>query len=138
MGIQKDRVKFNVGGKFFETTSTTLANAGRNSFFGAMFDHQWNLQTLNSDEFFIDRNPDCFAILLDLLRTGELYIPSHIPEKLLYRLLDHVRTAKRGQFNGNRLLSRGPKQRKPPGTARQSVLARTAVLCGSWWYGPCL
>ncbi|KAL7237531.1 hypothetical protein ACSBR2_003769 [Camellia fascicularis] len=121
MGIQKDRVKFNVGGKFFETTSTTLANAGRNSFFGAMFDHQWNLQNLNSDEFFIDRNPDCFAILLDLLRTGELYIPSHIPEKLLYReamfygLLDHVRTAKRGQFNGNRLRFSRSKTGQAPG-----------------------
>ncbi|XP_052199531.1 BTB/POZ domain-containing protein At2g24240-like [Diospyros lotus] len=109
MGIQKDRVKFNVGGKIFETTATTLAIAGRNSFFGAMFDEDWNLQTDNSEERFIDRNPDCFAILLDLLRTGELYIPQNIPEKLLYReaqfygLLDHVRAAKWGQFDGNRL-----------------------------------
>ncbi|GMP35800.1 hypothetical protein CsSME_00008119 [Camellia sinensis var. sinensis] len=67
MGIQKDTVKFNVGGKIFETTATTLANAGRNSLFGAMFDENWNLQTHNFDEYFIDRNPDCFAVLLDLL-----------------------------------------------------------------------
>lgn len=109
MGIQKDRVKFNVGGKIFETTATTLANAGRNSFFGALFDENWNLQNHNSDEYFIDRNPNCFAVLLDLLRTGELCIPSHIPEKLLYRealfygLMDHVRSAKWGPFDGNRL-----------------------------------
>ncbi|CAL5376280.1 unnamed protein product [Camellia sinensis] len=109
MGIQKDTVKFNVGGKIFETTATTLANAGRNSLFGTMFDENWNLQTHNFDEYFIDRNPDCFAVLLDLLRTGELCIPSNIPEKLLHRealfygLLDHVRTAKWGQFDGNRL-----------------------------------
>ncbi|GFS34825.1 BTB/POZ domain with WD40/YVTN repeat-like protein [Actinidia rufa] len=110
MGIQKDRVRFNVGGKIIETTTTsTLAVAGRNSFFGAMFDEYWNLQTENSLEFFIDRNPNCFSILLDLLRTGELCIPSHIPEKLLYReaqfygLLDHVRAAKWGPFDGNRL-----------------------------------
>ncbi|CAL5376263.1 unnamed protein product [Camellia sinensis] len=109
MGIQKDTVKFNVGGKIFETTATTLANAGRNSLFGTMFNENWNLQTHNFDEYFIDRNPDCFAVLLDLLRTGELCIPSNIPEKLLHRealfygLLDHVRTAKWGQFDGNRL-----------------------------------
>ncbi|KAI8019769.1 BTB/POZ domain-containing protein [Camellia lanceoleosa] len=74
-----------------------------------MFDENWNLQTHNFDEYFIDRNPDCFAVLLDLLRTGELCIPSNIPEKLLhkealfYGLLDYVQTAKWGQFDGNRL-----------------------------------
>uniref|UniRef100_A0A5B6ZKT2 BTB domain-containing protein n=1 Tax=Davidia involucrata TaxID=16924 RepID=A0A5B6ZKT2_DAVIN len=125
MGIQKDRMRFNVGGKIFETTATTLANAGRNSLFGAMFDDNWNLQTDRSDDHFIDRNPDCFAVLLDLLRTGELHIPSNIPEKLLYRealfygLLDHVRSAKWGQFDGNRLrLSRSITGRAPgDGTA---------------------
>ncbi|KHN42817.1 BTB/POZ domain-containing protein [Glycine soja] len=125
MGVQKDRVKFNVGGRVMETTSTTLANAGRNSMFGAMFDDNWNLIPNNDDnnnnERFIDRNPDCFAILLDLLRTGELYVPPDIPEKLLYRealyygLLDHVRAAKWGPFDGNRLrLSRSLQGQAPP------------------------
>ncbi|EXB24275.1 BTB/POZ domain-containing protein [Morus notabilis] len=131
MGIQRDRVKFNVGGRIFETTSTTLANAGRNSMFGAMFDGDWNFQseTENSGgtgtEYFIDRNPDCFSVLLDLLRTQELHLPPNIPEKLLYReasfygLLDHVRSAKWGQFNGNRLrLSRSVAGQAPgDGTA---------------------
>ncbi|PIA45837.1 hypothetical protein AQUCO_01600224v1 [Aquilegia coerulea] len=110
MGIQKDRIKFNVGGKIFETSATTLANAGRNSLFGPMFDDNWNLQSMESnDEYFIDRNPACFAVLLDLLRNGELHVPAKVPEKLLYRealyygLLDHVRAAKWGQFDGNRL-----------------------------------
>lgn len=110
MGIQKDRIRLNVGGKIFETTATTLAIAGRNSLFGPMFDENWNLQpNSTTTEHFIDRNPDCFSVLLDLLRTGELYIPPNIPEKLLYRealfygLLDHVRSAKWGPFDGNRL-----------------------------------
>lgn len=113
MGIQKDRIKFNVGGRIFETTATTLANAGRNSFFGAFFDENWDLNSQffsNSNEsFFIDRNADCFSILLDLLRTGDLNIRPNIPERLLYReasfygLLDHVRSAKWGPFDGNRL-----------------------------------
>ncbi|XP_051149454.1 BTB/POZ domain-containing protein At4g30940-like [Andrographis paniculata] len=110
MGVQKDRVRFNVGGRRFETSATTLANAGRNSLFGAMFDDDWNLQSAAAaTEHFIDRNPNCFAVLLDLLRTGELYLPPDIPEKLLYReamfygLLDHVRAAKWGPFDGNLL-----------------------------------
>ncbi|KAL3586442.1 hypothetical protein D5086_013309 [Populus alba] len=114
MKIPKDRVRFNVGGRVFETTSTTLANAGRNSFFGALFNENWTLKQPNNDSFshcelFIDRNPDCFSVLLDLLRTGDLNIPPNIPERQLYReasfygLLDHVRSAKWGQFDGNRL-----------------------------------
>ncbi|KAI3965423.1 hypothetical protein MKX01_042904 [Papaver californicum] len=111
MGIQTDKVRFNVGGKIFETTATTLANACRNSVFGAIFDDQWNLQPREvNNEYFIDRNPECFSILLDLLRTGELHVPPNIPEKLFYRealyygLLDNVRSAKWGRFeDGNKL-----------------------------------
>ncbi|KAI3867162.1 hypothetical protein MKX03_021020 [Papaver bracteatum] len=109
MGMQTDRVRFNVRGKIFETTATTLASVSRNSMFGAMFDDEWNLQP--KEEYFIDRNPDCFSVLLDLLGTGELHVPSNVPEKLLYReahyygLLDHVRTAKWGKFDSNRLRS---------------------------------
>ncbi|KAE8714012.1 BTB/POZ domain-containing protein [Hibiscus syriacus] len=128
MGIQKDIVKFNVGGRIFQTTATTLANAGRDSFFGALFDDNWDLlqqQPNGRQEYFIDRNPDCFAVLLDLLRTGDLCIPSNVPERLLYReavfygLIDHVRSAKWGPFDGNRLrLSRSVTGRAPgDGTA---------------------
>ncbi|XP_020587004.1 BTB/POZ domain-containing protein At2g24240-like [Phalaenopsis equestris] len=103
-----DRIRFNVGGKIFETTTTTLANAGRNSMLGALLDENWNLFS-SAGEYFIDRNPACFGVLLDLLRTGELHIPPIMPKKLLYRealfygLLDHVRSARWGPFDGNRL-----------------------------------
>ncbi|KAJ8750745.1 hypothetical protein K2173_015926 [Erythroxylum novogranatense] len=112
MKVPRDRIRFNVGGRIFETTSTTLAHAGRNSFFGALFDENWNLKQLHNDsnlnnEFFIDRNSDCFSVLIDILRTGDFHIPAHVPERLLYReasfygLLDHVRSAKWGPFDGN-------------------------------------
>ncbi|PWA70935.1 BTB/POZ fold [Artemisia annua] len=103
------RVRFNVGGKLFETTSTTLAAAGRESYFGAMFDENGDMQMNPANEHFIDRNPDCFSVLLDLLRTGELYIPQNVPEKLVYRealfygLMDRIRLAKWGPLDGNRL-----------------------------------
>ena len=102
-----DRVRFNVGGKIFETTATTLVGAGRDSMLGATLDENWNVNARG--EYFIDRNPACFSVLLDLLRTGELHVPFNVPEKLLFRealfygLLDHVRAAKRGPLDGNRL-----------------------------------
>ncbi|KAI3951445.1 hypothetical protein MKW92_017592 [Papaver armeniacum] len=91
-----------------ETTATTLATARRDSMFGAMFDDEWKLQP-RGDEYFIDRDPDCFSVLLNLLGTGKLHVPCSVPEKLLYMeahyygLLDHVRSAKWGDFDSNRL-----------------------------------
>ncbi|KAI3897937.1 hypothetical protein MKW92_009608 [Papaver armeniacum] len=108
MAIQTDKVRFNVRGKILETTATTLSSAPRNSVFGAMYDDEWNLQA-NKEEYFIDRNPDCFSALLDLLGTGELHLPPNVSEKLLYReanyygLLEHVRTAKFCKLDCNRL-----------------------------------
>ncbi|KAI3866073.1 hypothetical protein MKX03_003535 [Papaver bracteatum] len=73
-----------------------------------MFDDEWNLQA-NKEEYFIDRNPDFFSALLDLLGTGELHLPPNVSEKLLYRevhyygLLEHVRTAKLCKLDCNRL-----------------------------------
>lgn len=117
-----DRIKFNVGGKIFETTSTTLANAGRNSMLGSLLDDQWNIAELHANnEYFIDRNPKCFSILLDLLRTGELHIPSNVNELLLYKeamyygLEDHVREAKWGPFNGNCVRLNGSVSGRAPG-----------------------
>ncbi|RZC58077.1 hypothetical protein C5167_005375 [Papaver somniferum] len=102
MGMQTDKVRFNVGGKIFETSATTLSSARRNSMFGATFDDEWNLQPRQvNEEYFIDRNPNCFSVLLDLLRTGELCVPPRVPDKLFYKealyygLLDHVRAASR-------------------------------------------
>jgi hypothetical protein len=105
-----DRVRLNVGGKPFVTSRTTLANAGRGSMLAAMIDENWDLVSeLVSEEIFIDRNPSYFSVLLDLLRTGELHIPSGMSEKALYReaefygITDRVRHARKGPLDGNRL-----------------------------------
>ncbi|KAI3880967.1 hypothetical protein MKX03_007813 [Papaver bracteatum] len=75
-----------------------------------MFDEQWNLQPGEiKEEHFIDRDPECFSVLLNLLRTGELHLPPNVAEKLLYKealfygLLGNVKTAKWGRFDGNHL-----------------------------------
>ncbi|KAK1262027.1 BTB/POZ domain-containing protein [Acorus gramineus] len=67
-----DRVRFSVGGRIFETITTTLANTGLDSILGAMLDDN------GEADHFIDRNPDCFFVLLDLLCKGELH-PSPSP-----------------------------------------------------------
>ncbi|PKI37701.1 hypothetical protein CRG98_041994 [Punica granatum] len=101
-----DRLKFNVGGKIFETTKTTLANAASSSFFSALLNDRWNSDT---DEIFIDRDPKCFGALLNLLRTGELCIPGSVTkdffykEALYYGLEGHLQAAVRGNLNGNLL-----------------------------------
>uniref|UniRef100_A0A7I4FL19 BTB domain-containing protein n=1 Tax=Physcomitrium patens TaxID=3218 RepID=A0A7I4FL19_PHYPA len=105
-----DRVHLNVGGKHFVTSRTTLANAGRGSMLAAVIDENWQLvPDAASNELFIDRNPAYFTVLLDLLRTGELHVPPGMLEKPLYReaeyygILDHVKAARKGPLNGNRL-----------------------------------
>ncbi|CAL4968274.1 unnamed protein product [Urochloa decumbens] len=108
----RGRVRLNVGGRVFETTASTLAAAGRDTMLGAMIDTSWN-STPHSPagpaEYFIDRDPSSFAVLLDLLRTGALHVPPGLPEPTLYRealyygLLDRVRAARMGCFDGDRL-----------------------------------
>ncbi|KAI3923899.1 hypothetical protein MKW92_042609 [Papaver armeniacum] len=141
MGTQTDKVRFNVRGKIFETTVTTLASVNRNSVFGAMFDDEWNLQpTEVNKEYFIDRNPDCFSVFLDLLGTGELHVPPNLSEKLLcreahyYGIVDHVRRAKWGSFDGNRLSLACRVSGQPPGNCsaiRASPDGGCAVAHGS-------
>lgn len=108
--MPKDIVRLNVGGKLFVTSSTTIANAGSDSMLSAMIGDNWRTNSsASAEDFFIDRNPAYFSVLLDLLRTGELHIPSGMSEKALHRealfygILDHVRAAKWGPLDGNRL-----------------------------------
>ncbi|KAI5068913.1 hypothetical protein GOP47_0017258 [Adiantum capillus-veneris] len=111
MRMPKDVIRLNVGGKLFVTSSTTLANAGSDSMLSAMIGDYWRTASCApaAEDFFIDRNPAYFSVLLDLLRTGELHVPPGISERALHRealfygILDHVRAAKWGPLDGNRL-----------------------------------
>uniref|UniRef100_A0A0D6QSV3 BTB domain-containing protein n=1 Tax=Araucaria cunninghamii TaxID=56994 RepID=A0A0D6QSV3_ARACU len=106
-----DRVKLNVGGKEFVTSRTTLARAGRDSMLGAMIHRDWNSSYSETlmDEYFIDRNPAHFSVLLDFLRTGELHIPPAMSERVVYKealyygLLDSIHASKWDCLDGNRV-----------------------------------
>ncbi|KAB2078850.1 hypothetical protein ES319_A06G191200v1 [Gossypium barbadense] len=60
------RIKLNVGGKFFETTLSTLQSAGPDSLLAALS----NRAAYNP--IFIDRDPEIFSVLLSLLRSNRL------------------------------------------------------------------
>ncbi|KAF7100080.1 hypothetical protein CFC21_101637 [Triticum aestivum] len=108
------RVRLNVGGQVFETTVDTLTGAGEGTMLCAMMDPCWNAAGAAGTaggvpEYFIDRDPACFASLLDMLRTGELHVPAGVPERVLFReanyygLLDRVRAARIGELDLKRV-----------------------------------
>eukprot|EP00249_Psilotum_nudum_P017680 c26438_g1_i1 orf=319-1764(-) len=65
---RRGRVRINVGGTVFETTSATLQNAGPSS----LLVKSLPANVSDHDEIFFDRDPDTFKILLGILRTGKL------------------------------------------------------------------
>ncbi len=72
-----ERVKLNIGGKYFETTIETLTKQSEETttYFKALFSRQWQLEKDPKDEtIFIDRSGDFFAYILNYLRTGQLII----------------------------------------------------------------
>ncbi len=72
-----ERVKLNIGGRYFETKIETLTkhSEGTRTYFKALFSRQWQLEKDPIDEsIFIDRNGDSFAYILNYLRTGQLII----------------------------------------------------------------
>ncbi|VAH22456.1 unnamed protein product [Triticum turgidum subsp. durum] len=116
------RIRLNVGGQVFETTADTLTGAGEGTMLGTMLEPCWNAgATGGVPEHFIDRDPVCFASLLNMLRTGELHVPAGVPERMLFReasyygLLDCIRAARIGEFDLDRarLVTSVPPGRAP-------------------------
>ena len=75
--LPNQKVKLNVGGRYFETTMETLTkhSEGIASYFKTLFSRQWQLEKDPKDEsIFIDRSGDFFHYILQYLRTGQLII----------------------------------------------------------------
>jgi alpha-tubulin suppressor-like RCC1 family protein len=80
----EERVVLNVGGVKFETYRSTLVQQTGN-LLSAMFSER-NKQMLKADkhgEYFFDRDPSCFNVILNYFRTGKLLVPSNISEELM-------------------------------------------------------
>jgi len=70
-------VKLNVGGRLFETRKSTLRKYC-DSFFGAMFSGNYASTPNCQGEYFIDRSPKNFEVILSFLRDGRVIIPSKL------------------------------------------------------------
>ncbi|GLJ38904.1 hypothetical protein SUGI_0793050 [Cryptomeria japonica] len=95
-GTTNRRVRINVGGKIFESTTSTLQSAGKSSLLAR------SAPSLPSDsaEIFFDRDPRPFALLLALLRTGKLPgasksfdLDALVEEAEYYGILDLLKAA---------------------------------------------
>nr|BAC42077.1 unknown protein [Arabidopsis thaliana] len=62
------RVKLNVGGEIFETNASTIQSSCPDSLLAALS----TSTSHGSNPVFIDRDPEIFAVILNLLRTGRL------------------------------------------------------------------
>lgn len=71
----KEIVYLNVGGQKFATSKQTLISV-ENTYFTSLLSHENGLISALKDRddcFFIDRDPDLFRIILNYLRSGQLY-----------------------------------------------------------------
>eukprot|EP01127_Copromyxa_protea_P009786 TRINITY_DN2327_c0_g1_i2.p1 TRINITY_DN2327_c0_g1~~TRINITY_DN2327_c0_g1_i2.p1 ORF type:complete len:279 (-),score=37.88 TRINITY_DN2327_c0_g1_i2:154-990(-) len=69
------QVTLNIGGTKYDTTKQTLLSK-ESTFFAGLLQFPGNQDKVY---FFIDRDGEWFAPILSYFRTGELYIPSHMP-----------------------------------------------------------
>ena len=80
-----DRLTLNVGGRRFETTASTLGAHGSSpNFFTQLIAHD-ERRAGGADaaaplEYFVDRDGDAFAPVLNYLRTGQLHVPAGVSE----------------------------------------------------------
>lgn len=77
-------VKLNVGGHRFVTTRSTLTRSGE-TFFNSLLSGRIPAIKDELDHYFIDRDGQYFAVLLEFLRTGELLVPPPLRREAVLR-----------------------------------------------------
>merc|ERR1712117_186413 len=83
MAAEGEIITLNVGGTEFTTSKSTL---GQVPYFARMLDPNLGLQPAHKDSkgnYFIDRSPKPFEVLLKFLRTGKVYICEGVSEEEL-------------------------------------------------------
>ncbi|KAH7713677.1 BTB/POZ domain-containing protein KCTD17 [Aphelenchoides avenae] len=109
-----DWVRLNVGGKVFQTTKQTLS-VDPESFLAriASADQAIPVVKDRTGAILIDRNPECFGIILDYLRCGELVVDDSVCLDKLARdaafyglphLVAAVKEALRSQYKSNKVV----------------------------------
>lgn len=75
-----EKIRLNVGGKIFETFKSTLTKE-KPSFFSALFSEQFAQKPDEKGEYFIDRNPWAFSLILEYFRTNILNMSHLTPQE---------------------------------------------------------
>ncbi|GAB6029924.1 hypothetical protein CHUAL_005622 [Chamberlinius hualienensis] len=65
------KIKLNVGGVKFETTRSTIDKLD-SGYFNRLLDPHSGFEQPPNGEHFIDRDPECFRIILNIARYGEV------------------------------------------------------------------
>ncbi|KAK3096031.1 hypothetical protein FSP39_022180, partial [Pinctada imbricata] len=71
------KIRLNVGGTYFETTSDTLLQRPDTKL-GALVKKNKNEGSVDDLNLFFDRSPEIFNFILDIYRTGQLHLPTNI------------------------------------------------------------
>ena len=82
--MSQQRIKSNVGGTIFETTSTTLSKSG----FITTYLNNWNF--IQQDIVFIDRDPTAFSHALAFMRDSNHRVPMEYKYELEYLAVDYL------------------------------------------------
>jgi len=87
-GVKNGRVILNVGGKKFETLLDTLRKYP-NTMLGAMFSSSVAMAVPDENgEYFFDRDPKMFEVILNFYRHGKIIIPANRPAEMVKEELD--------------------------------------------------
>jgi len=76
----KTKIKLNIGGQIFMTSKSTLLSM-EGTYFHAMLSSEHGPPD-EDGEYFIDRNPECFRLVLDYLIAGKLNLVDLPPRKM--------------------------------------------------------
>eukprot|EP01006_Ploeotia_vitrea_P001847 TRINITY_DN105784_c0_g1_i1.p1 TRINITY_DN105784_c0_g1~~TRINITY_DN105784_c0_g1_i1.p1 ORF type:complete len:629 (-),score=61.91 TRINITY_DN105784_c0_g1_i1:243-2129(-) len=143
---QMNKIRVNVGGHKFETSLATLT-AERGSMLEAMFSGRFPTE-YDNNEYFIDRDAECFPFILNYLRDGDIDIPKDkqvrgrlLREATFYGLdgLQHLldKVDHGGEENNSHFSPHPPAAKKDPVAAwggRNSSAARLPACSTSTTY----
>ena len=74
--MARERVKINVGGKHFETFKNTLSRWPGTLLAG--LNHDSIFWDEDEAEYFFDRDPTMFPVILNCYRFGEVHLPNNV------------------------------------------------------------
>jgi hypothetical protein len=72
-------VKLNIGGTRYTTTMGTLTKRGASNFFSSLLSGRHAVRRDEKGAVWVDREGSYFGVILEYLRTGELFVPPTVP-----------------------------------------------------------